>query len=398
MPYFTLHNFPLENKTIFLRVDYNVPLEKGKVIDDYKIKASLPTINYLLQRKCKLVLATHLGRPEGKFVSALKTDPLAQELQKLMSKIKVIKLNDCIGPEIKARIENAKPNEIFLLENLRFYSAEEDNNEVFAHSLASLADIYVNDAFAVSHRKQASVNAIARFLPSVAGLLFEKEITELSKALYPERPSAWILGGAKLDKVELLQQALQLADTILVGGALAFPFMRVQGIPVGMSKLDTHSVQIARKILHHKKAKKIIFPVDFMVAGKFSPSAKASIVPYNKINANTVALDIGPQTIKLFKRHLLNSHTVLWNGPLGYCEWASFSQGTKQIARYLGKLELTAIAGGGETVEFLRKFHVAHNFTHLSTGGGATIEFLSGRKFLGIQALEENYKQFKTKF
>ena len=396
MNHFTLTNFPIKNKTIFLRVDFNVPIEKKKITDDSKIIASLDTIHFLLEQDCKIILATHLGRPEGKIVNSLRLNLIARKLEELM-KYKIIKLNDCIGKEVKSKIEKGKAKDIFLLENLRFYKEEEENDLTFAHSLASLANIYVNDAFAVSHRKNASVYAITQFLPSLSGLLLEKEIKMLSKALHPKKPAVWIMGGAKLNKVELIEQAFDKADYILIGGALAFAFLRAKGISVGLSKTDTESVENAKKILKHKAAKKIILPLDFLVSEKFSSRAKTETVNFNQIKSNQIALDIGPETIKHFKMYLRKAHTIVWNGPLGYFEWMQFSKGTKEIGKFIGNLTAISICGGGETVEAINKFHLQHNLSHLSTGGGASLEFLSEKKLPGIEALERSYRKFKDR-
>ena len=394
---FSLHDFPLEQKTVLVRVDYNVPLEKGKVKDNTRIKESLPTIEFLLAKKCKIVLATHLGRPQGKTVSEFKLKPVAQELQKLLPRQHIIPLTDCIGAEIRTKIQHGKSKDIFLLENLRFYAEEEDNNPIFAHSLASLADVYVNDAFSNCHRQHASMDAITHFLPAIPGLLVEKEIQYLSKALHPEKPAVWILGGAKLDKIGLIQQALQKADYILIGGALAFPFLRAKGIQVGMSKCDSSSVELAKKILTGRDRQKIILPVDFVAVEKFSVTAKTELVAYNHLSSTQMGLDLGPETIKLFTTYLRKARTIVWNGPLGYYEWAKFALATKEIGRCLGHLTATSIVGGGETADALHKFRMEHNVTHVSTGGGASLAFLSGQELPALKALEENWKKWKKK-
>lgn len=407
MRWFTLNNYPVEHKVVFLRVDYNVPLETVKkskkssklaikVADNSKIKASLPTINHLLNKNCTIILATHLGDPKGKFTPELKTDPLAAELKQLLPKTKIKKLNDCIGKELKAEISFAKPKQIFLLENLRFYQEEEQNEFTFAHSLADLAEIYINDAFAVSHRKHASVSAITNFLPALAGFLMETEVTNLSKAFSNLHPTVWLMGGAKLDKIDLINQALQRADYLLIGGALAFTFLKAQGINIGMSKFDSNSLELAKKLLKEHQ-NKIILPVDFIVSEEFKVQAKTCIVKHNQIKPNQVALDIGPETIHNFQQYLIPAKLIVWNGPLGYFEWAKFANGTKETTRFLGKLNAIKIAGGGETAAAIHKFGLEHNFTHLSTGGGASLEFLSGKKLPGIEALEENCKKFKNR-
>jgi len=280
---------------------------------------------------------------------------------------------------------------------LRFYKEEEDNDTTFAHSLANLADIYVNNAFGVSHRKHASVDAITRFLPAIPGFLIETEVSNLNKALSPKKPLIWIFGGAKLDKIKLVKQALKKADYILIGGALCFSFLKAKGISVGLSKVDGTSVNVAKKILMSKNVKKIILPVDFVVTKKFSMSAKTDVVDYNGIKIDEMALDLGTKTIDLFKHYLKKAHTIVWNGPLGYFEWAKFAVATKEIGRFLGKLTATSICGGGETAEAIKKFHLEHNVTHLSTGGGAALAYLSGEKLPGLIALGKNYKKFRLK-
>jgi phosphoglycerate kinase len=397
MKKFTIKNFPLEGEKVFLRVDYNVPMKNKKIVDDSKIKQSLPTIKYLLKNHCTIIIGTHLGRPKGKIVSELKTQILAKKLKELLPKIKITKLNDCIGKDIKKKIEKSQRNQIFILENLRFYKEEEENDLTFSHSLANLATYYVNDAFAVNHRKHASINAITKFLPSCSGLLLEKEINELNKALQPKKPAIWIMGGAKLNKVNLINQALLKADYVLIGGALAFSFLKAQGIKTGYSKSDSNSIRIAKKILSLRKAKKIILPLDFITTEELSPKAKTKIVDYNKIEPQQIALDLGPKTIKLFKHYLRKSNTIVWNGPLGYFEWAKFSNSTKEIGRFIGKLTATTICGGGETTEAIKKFHLQHKLTHVSTGGGATLTYLSDKKMPGIIALEKNYQHYKNK-
>lgn len=398
MASFSLTTFPLKYKTVLVRVDYNVPQEKGEVLDNYKIKATIPTIKFLLHQNCKIILATHLGQPEGKIVPELRLKPIFHELKKLLPAETITLFPDCLGKEIKAAVAAAGPRTIFLLENLRFYKEEEEDNVIFAHSLANLAEVYVNDAFAVSHRDHASVSAITLFLPALPGLLLEQEMTQLSKALHPERPAVWIMGGAKLDKVELLQQALSLADYVLIGGALCFAFLKARGIAVGVSKVDHNSVKTATRLLRSKQGKNIILPVDFLVAESLSARVLPKIVPAQGIQNNQMGLDLGPETIKLFKHYLRKAQTVVWNGPLGYFELAKYATATKEIGRFLGKLTATTICGGGETVEAIHKFHLQHNLTHVSTGGGAALEFLEGKKLPGIAALEKNYLKFRKKF
>jgi len=391
---YTLTNSTIENKIIFLRIDYNLPLKNNIPQDLTKIKSSLKTINYLLKHNNKIILATHLGRPDGKFNDEFSTSHLLKPLQSLVPKHKITHLADCIGLDIKTIIQKSS-SKIFLLENLRFYSEEEQDDQTFAQSLASLADIYINDAFAVSHRTNASVHAITKYLPSYAGFQLETEIIQLSKALHPQPPVIWILGGAKLDKIDLIQQSLQKANYILIGGALSFAFLKAKNISVGQSKTDTQSIQIAKSILNSPHVNKIILPQDFITTTKMSPNTKTSIRNYNEIHSTEIALDLGPKTIALFKHYLRKAHTIVWNGPLGYYEWSKFAQATKDIGRFISTLTAITIVGGGETADAMHKFHLHHKLTHISTGGGASLEFLSGKILPGITALNENQKHFK---
>jgi len=396
-------NLNLKNKTVLVRVDFNVPIEKvkgkntKKITDNEKIKASLSTIKYLLKNNCKVVLMSHLGRPKGKVVKDLRLNLVAKELQKLLSKenkkLKVIKLNDCIGPEIKAKIVKGTKKDIFLLENLRFYKEEKENDYAFAHSLADLAEVYVNDAFAVSHRKHASVAAITKFLPSGAGFLLETEILNLSKALKPERPAVWLMGGAKLKKVELLNKALDQADRILIGGALAFSFLKAKGIPVGNSLIDNESIAIAKKLMYDKRSTKIVLPVDFVCVKRMTEKSKVYYRDYNEIKNDEIGLDIGPKTVKLFDLHLQKAKTLVWNGPMGYFEWAKFAKSSKALAKTVANVTLRnkvfSIVGGGETAAMIKGFKLANKFTHISTGGGASLAFISGKKLPGLEALRK---------
>ena len=394
---FQITRFPLQGKIVLVRVDYDVPLKNNKVADNHRIIESLPTIKFLLNRDCKIVLAGHVGRPNGKIVKELSVRPIGNELKKLLPSTKITVFNDSIGKEIKDKISKGKPQEIFLLENLRYYQEEEQNDPAFAHSLASLAEVYINNAFANSHRKHASMVAITQFLPALAGLTVEKEILNLSKALRPNRPAVWLLGGAKLDKVDLISSALERADYVLIGGALAFSFLKAKKIPVGTSLISRESVRAAQTILKQRAANKLILPIDFVIAESFSSKARSSIVLYNQIKHHQIGLDLGPETIELFKSYLQKAQTIVWNGPLGYFEWAKFSKSTKELGRFIGRLTAFSICCGGETSESLKKFHLQHNISHFSTAGGAAVKFLSGKPLDAITALENNYQKFKQK-
>lgn len=391
---FNFNTFPFQDKTVLLRVDLNLPFEKNKITDDYKLIKSLPTIKKLLEQNAKIIIISHRGQPHGHLDPSLSLAPFAKSLRSHFPKIKIEFCKETIGEKVKSKIKKLPQKSILLLENLRFYKQEEDNNPIFAHSLAALADVYVNDAFAVSHRNHASLEAITHFIPSVAGIQLEQEIKYLHRALNPKRPAVWILGGAKLDKVQLIRKALEKADYLLLGGALAFPFLKAQGIRVGASLCDQKSLQTAKKILNSKNAKKIIFPLDFLCSSKMSPSATTTTVKFNQINSDQIALDLGPATIELYKRYCRKAHTIVWNGPLGYYEWAKFATATREIGRTLTNLTATTIVGGGETAHAMHKFHLESKLTHISTGGGASIAFLQGKILPGILALSKNYSHF----
>ncbi|MCK4589603.1 MAG: phosphoglycerate kinase [Nanoarchaeota archaeon] len=347
----SLKKFKFKNKYVLVRVDFNVPLDKkGKVKDNSRIKTALPTIEYLIKKKAMVILITHLGKPKGKIVPELKLDPVYKELKKFLKK-NVYKLNDCIGPEVDRFIDKMVPGEVVLLENLRFYSEEENNNKNFALELSKNADYYVNDAFATLHRKHASVDTLASLLPSAPGFLVEKEIKELKKALKPKKPLIWLIGGIKEDKYKALKTIAKKANFALVGSGL-----------VDLVKI---------------KNKKIILPVDFTK---------------DKKNRH---LDIGPKTIKLFKSYLKKAKTIIWNGPLGMFEKPKFAKGTKQIANFIAKRKAVKIIGGGESAEAIHKYKLTKKMTWVSTGGGASLEFLLGKKLPGIEALEKNQKKFK---
>ncbi len=378
----------IANQIILLRADLNIPMRDGKIKELYKIKQTLPTIK-LLTQKNTLIIITHLGDPKGKINHFLSTRPIALNLAKLLKqKVTFIPTHD--PQTITKEIQKGK-SKIFLLENLRFDKREENNDASFAQELASTATLYVNDAFAACHRPHASIVGLPQMLPHRAGLLLTQEIANLNFALNPKKPSIWIMGGAKLSKVELLEQALQKADLVLIGGALACVFCKAQGFNMGRSKIDPNSITIAKKILQCKESKKIILPVDFNTAVTIRKDAPSKIKLTTQIQEDDIALDIGPKTIALFQEKLENAKTIVWNGPLGYFELPVFGQGTKKIATFLGKLGAITIIGGGETAQAIRLYHQEKKITHLSTGGGASLEYLSGKTLPGLTALEKRY-------
>lgn len=395
MNYFTLKDFNLENKRVFLRVDFNVPIdEKGRILDDFKIRRTLPTIRYLLKNRAKIILATHLGRPEKK-EKRFCLDHLAQYLSKLI-KAKVYKLNDYRGKIIHSFISHLKEKEIILLENLRFYPEEEKNDLNFAKELSELADFYLNEAFAVSHRSHASIVGLPKFIPGGVGLLMEREIEMLNQILSPEKPLVVLFGGAKIsDKIETIKNLAKKADYLLIGGAMANSFLRAKGHHLGLSKIDATSVKIAEKLLRKYK-QKIILPEDVVISDQFSNQGKKEIVKIDKIPSAMIIMDIGPKTAERFKEKINLAKTVFWNGPLGVFELEKFSSGTRKIGQTIAKSSALTMAGGGETIQAIEKFRIK-GFRWLSTGGGASLEFLSGKKLPGIKTLEENFKRFKKR-
>jgi 3-phosphoglycerate kinase len=378
----TLNDVNIENKRILLRVDFNVPLDENlEVANDKRIKACLPTINYILENGAKqLIIISHLGRPKGEVKKEMSLTPVAKHLSKLLNE-PVTKLDDCINLTLPS-------DKIILLENLRFHKEEKENNEKFAKNLASYADIYVNDAFAVSHRAHASVEAITKFLPGYAGFLLEKEIEMLSKILRAEKPFIAILGGAKVsDKILLIENLLQKCDKILIGGAMAYTFYKALRLNIGTSKVEESAVNLAKQLLEKGKDK-LILPTDNIIADKFADDANTQEISRNNIPDNWMGLDIGQKTIEEYKTILKDAKTVLWNGPLGVFEMKKFSKGTKAIAEFLSQLDATTIIGGGDSAAAVEQFNLANKFTHISTGGGASLEFFEGKDLPGIKALE----------
>jgi len=388
MPYRTLKDFNLRSKRVILRVDYNVPMKEGKITDYTRITESLPTIRYILkQQPRQLILMSHLGRPDGKVVESMSLRPTALKLGSLLRK-KVHLTKDCLLPV-------SKTEKIVMLENLRFHKEEEANDERFGKRLASFADIYVDDAFGAAHRGHASNDAITRFLPGCVGFLMEKEISYLSKALEPERPYVTIMGGAKGDKLILLEALAEKADKVLFGGVLANTILLAAGKNIGASIYDDTTRQFAAKILRGERDK-IVLPVDVVVASKFKEDAEHKIVDVDSVPEHWLILDMGPKTLELYKRELSKAKTVTWNGPVGVFEFKSFAAGTKELGNFLAKSKITTIIGGGDSAAAIVKFGLKEKMTHVSTGGGASLEFLCGKKLPAIKALEDNYQRFKV--
>jgi phosphoglycerate kinase len=388
----TIKDVDLKNETVLMRADFNVPQDASlNITDDTRIKATLPTIKYILQNGAKkLVLMSHLGRPDGKAVEKYSLKPVAARLKELLGE-PVKFLNDCVGDSIKKEIERAS-EKVVLLENLRFHAEEEANEPNFAKQLASLGEIFVNDAFGTAHRAHASTEGVTHYLKSCAGFLLEKEIQYLGSAVEnPMRPFMLILGGAKVsDKIGVIENLLPKADAILIGGGMAYTFLLAQGKSIGNSKLEKDKLDLAKNILDKaaKLGKDILLPIDHVVVENIAPDAKTEIVGEN-IPTGKIAVDIGPKTITLFENKLKTAKTIVWNGPLGIFEMDAFSQGTQEIAKFISALKCISIIGGGDTAASVAKFKLEDKMTHISTGGGASLEFLEGKVLPGIAALKD---------
>lgn len=385
----TVRDVKVEAKRVLVRVDFNVPLAEGKVTDDTRIRAALPTINYLLEHGAKVILMSHLGRPKGKVVDKLRLSAVPERLAELLGR-PVRKLDDCVGRKVEAAVAEMRRGDVILLENTRFHPEEESNHPVYARELASLADIFVNDAFGAAHRAHASTVGVAEYLPSVAGFLMEKEITFLGKALAaPDHPFVAILGGAKISsKIGLIDNLLTKVDGLLIGGGMANTFLKAQGHDIGQSLVEDDSLDVARETLE-RAGERLALPVDVVVADRFDAEADSKVVPVGQVPEDWRILDIGPETVELFKRKLAGAKTVVWNGPMGVFEFPRFAEGTFAIARFLADLEATTIIGGGDVVAAVGQAGVADRIAHVSTGGGASLEFLEGNPLPAVAALED---------
>jgi phosphoglycerate kinase len=388
----TIKDIDIRGKRVLMRVDFNVPMDKdGKITDDTRIKAALPTIKYALEQNARLVLMSHMGRPKGKVVEELRLKPIALRLGELLGK-QVRTVEDCIGTEVKRIADTLKEGEVLLLENTRFYKAETENDPEFAKKLASLGEIFVSDAFGSVHRAHASTEGVAHHLPAAAGFLLEKEIAFLGKAVSsPEKPFALILGGAKVsDKIGVINHLLDKVDIILIGGGMAYTFLKAQGKAIGASRLEADKLDLAKEILANatKHNVKILLPVDNVAADNFAASANHKVVD-EEIPEGWMGLDVGPKTTQAFISALADAKTIIWNGPLGVCEWEPFSHASKKLAEFVGSTDATTIIGGGDTAAAVAKFGLSDKMSHVSTGGGASLEFLEGKALPGIAVLED---------
>lgn len=385
----TIRDIDVKGKRVLVRVDFNVPLKDGVVRDDRRIVAALPTIQYLLnQGAAAVILMSHLGRPKGGPAPEFSLKPASQRLGELLKR-PVTQLDDCVGSAVEQAVATAQPGAVIVLENTRFHPTEEKNDLELAQGMAKLGDIYVNDAFGSAHRAHSSTEGVARYLPAVAGFLMEKEINYLGKALAaPERPFIAIMGGAKIsDKIAVIQNLLSKVDALLIGGGMANTFFKAQGLNVGDSLVEDEALDTARALLKDSGAK-LVLPVDCVVADKFEADAQSKVVAVNEVPAGWRILDIGPATVAHFGNRLQGAKTVVWNGPMGVFEFPRFAEGTFAIAKVLAGLQgATTIVGGGDSASAAEKSGLADKFSHISTGGGASLEFLEGRVLPGVAAL-----------
>jgi len=386
----SLTDYPLAGKRVLVRVDFNVPLEGGRVADDTRIRAALPTIAYLLDQGCAVVLASHLGRPKGQVVDDLRMAPVAARLAELLGR-PVKTAADCVGPEVAAAAGVLRPGEVLLLENLRFHAAETANDPAFAAQLAALADVYVNDAFGTAHRAHASTEGVTHYLPAVAGLLMIRELEMLGALLSdPARPFVVVLGGAKVsDKIGVIEKMLGSADAILVGGAMCFTFFKAAGLEVGTSRFEADKLDVAAGIAAKARAGACVFelPSDIVVAPAPEAGATSSVVPADAMPADQMGLDVGPATSAAFAARLAGAGTVFWNGPMGMFEIDEFAAGTKAVGEAIAAGGAVSVVGGGDTVSAVRRFGLGGRITHISTGGGASMELIEGKALPGVEAL-----------
>ncbi len=388
----TVRDIDVKGKKVLVRCDFNVPLDENfNITDNRRIVGALPTIKYLLDKECKVILCSHLGRPKGQVKKEFSLAPVAKELSRLLGK-EVKLAEDIIGPSAKELTSNMKDGEIVLLENVRFDAREEANDPEFAKELASMAEIYVNDAFGTAHRAHSSTAGVASYLPAVAGFLMEKEINFLGTTLEnPERPFMAILGGKKVsDKIGVIDSLLEKVDTLIIGGGMAYTFFKAMGYNVGNSICELDKLDLATSLMEKAKAKgvKLMLPIDTKVGKEFKEDTESKTVSYKEIPDGWEGFDIGAETIKMYEEELSKAKTVIWNGPVGLFEFDQFAIGTNSIAKFLGSMkDVTTIIGGGDSAAAIEKLGIGDKFTHISTGGGASLEFLEGKKLPGVECL-----------
>lgn len=387
-----LKDIQVAGRRVLCRVDFNVPQDSGSITDDTRIRAALPTIQYLIDQGARVILASHLGRPKGQPAEKFRLDAVGRRLAELLGR-PVTKLDDCLGDKVRAAVTAMKGADIVLLENVRFYPGEEKNDPGMAREMASLAEVFVNDAFGAAHRAHASTEGVAHFLPAVAGFLLEKEIEFLGRVLEkPDRPFGAVIGGAKVsDKIGVVQNLLAKADFLIIGGGMANTFLRAKGLATGKSLVEEDKVALAAAALRQAEARgmKLILPADLVVADEFRADANRRVVSAEAIPEGWMALDIGPESVRMFSQALAGARTVVWNGPMGVFEMAPFAEGTMGVARAMAGVNGTTVVGGGDSVAALEASGLAGKISHISTGGGASLEFLEGRELPGIACLQD---------
>uniref|UniRef100_UPI00021E7B6E Phosphoglycerate kinase n=1 Tax=Bacillus anthracis TaxID=1392 RepID=UPI00021E7B6E len=389
----SIRDVDLKGKRVFCRVDFNVPMKEGKITDETRIRAALPTIQYLVEQGAKVILASHLGRPKGQAVEELRLTPVAARLGELLGK-DVKKADEAFGPVAQEMVAAMNEGDVLVLENVRFYAGEEKNDAELAKEFAALADIFVNDAFGAAHRAHASTAGIADYLPAVSGLLMEKELEVLGKALSnPERPFAAIIGGAKVkDKIGLIRHLLDKVDNLIIGGGLAYTFVKALGHEIGLSLCEDDKIELAKEFMQLAKEKGVNFymPVDVVITEEFSETATTKIVGIDSIPSNWEGVDIGPKTREIYADVIKNSKLVVWNGPMGVFEMTPFAEGTKAVGQALADAEGTySVIGGGDSAAAVEKFGMADKMSHISTGGGASLEFMEGKELPGVVCLND---------
>ncbi|HDR7788543.1 phosphoglycerate kinase [Bacillus cereus] len=389
----SIRDVDLKGKRVFCRVDFNVPMKEGKITDETRIRAALPTIQYLVEQGAKVILASHLGRPKGQVVEELRLTPVAARLGELLGK-DVKKADEAFGPVAQEMVAAMKEGDVLVLENVRFYAGEEKNDAELAKEFAALADIFVNDAFGAAHRAHASTAGIADYLPAVSGLLMEKELDVLGKALSnPDRPFTAIIGGAKVkDKIGVIRHLLDKVDNLIIGGGLAYTFVKALGHEIGLSLCEDDKIELAKEFMQLAKEKGVNFymPVDVVITEEFSETATTKIVNIDSIPSNWEGVDIGPKTREIYADVIKNSKLVVWNGPMGVFEMTPFSQGTKAVGQALADAEGTySVIGGGDSAAAVEKFGMADKMSHISTGGGASLEFMEGKELPGVVCLND---------
>lgn len=389
----TVRDIDVKGKKVFCRVDFNVPLDGTTVTDDTRIRAALPTIKYLIENGAKVILASHLGRPTAENKESLRMNPVAERLSELLGK-PVAKTDEVVGPDVEAAVAKLKDGDVLLLENVRFEKGEKKNDPELAKAFASLADVYVNDAFGSAHRAHASTEGIANYLPAVAGFLMEKELNVMAASLdNPKHPFTAIIGGAKVtDKIGVIENLLDKVDNLIVGGGLSYTFIKAKGFGIGKSLLDADKLDLAKKFMEQAKEKGVNFltPVDAVVADEFSETANKKTVDIDQIPEGWMGLDIGPKTVALFSETIKKSKLVVWNGPMGVFEMDAYAKGTADVAKALAEAtEATTIIGGGDSAAAVEKFHLADKMSHISTGGGASLELMEGKVLPGVAALDD---------